>query len=44
MGILHMLAEVEPGDVKIGTRVRAVWEAPEERTGAISDIKYFASA
>lgn len=41
MGILHLLGEVEPADVKIGMKVQAVWLPPEERTGAITDIKYF---
>ncbi len=41
MGILHLLDEVDPQEVKIGLRVRAVWKPPEERTGAITDIKYF---
>jgi uncharacterized OB-fold protein len=41
MGILHLLGEVDPKEVRIGMRVRAVWKPPEERTGAITDIKYF---
>jgi hypothetical protein len=41
MGILHMLGEVGPDDVKIGMKVRAVWKKPEDRTGAITDILYF---
>lgn len=40
-GIMHMLDEVEPGAVKIGMRVKAVWKPPEERTGSITDILYF---
>jgi len=47
MGILHLLGEIE-GDldairnrVKIGMRVQAVWKPPQERQGAITDIKYF---
>ena len=47
MGIMHLLGEV--GDdletilarVRIGTRVEAVWKPPEEREGAITDIRYF---
>ena len=47
MGILHLLGEV--GDnletilarVKVGTRVEAVWKAPQEREGSITDIRYF---
>lgn len=41
MGIMHMLGEVAPGDVKIGMPVKAVWKPEEERTGAITDILYF---
>jgi len=41
MGIMHLLGEVEPDEVKIGMRVKAVWKPPQEREGAITDIKYF---
>lgn len=41
MGILHLLGEVRPEDVKIGMAVEAVWRTDGERTGAITDIKYF---
>lgn len=41
MGILHMLDEVEPGDVEIGMKVEAVWKPAAEREGAITDILYF---
>ncbi len=41
MGILHYLGEIKPDEVKFGMRVKAVWKPPEERVGAITDIKYF---
>lgn len=41
VGIMHLLGEVEPDEVEIGMKVRAVWKPPEEREGAITDIKYF---
>lgn len=41
MGILHMIDEIDPWEIKIGLRVKAVWKKPEERQGAITDIKYF---
>lgn len=41
MGILHMLSETKPDDVKIGMRVEAVWKPIDERRGAITDILYF---
>lgn len=41
VGIMHLLGEVEPDDVKIGMRVQAVWKPADEREGSILDIKYF---
>lgn len=41
VGILHLLAEVDPRKVRIGMRVRAVWKPEGEREGAITDIKYW---
>src|SRR5205807_534896 len=41
MGILHNLGEVEPSKITIGMKVQAVWKRPEEREGAITDIRYF---
>jgi|UniRef100_A0A7C3YS36 uncharacterized OB-fold protein len=40
-GIMHLLGEVKPEEVKIGMRVKAVWKEEKEREGAITDIKYF---
>jgi uncharacterized OB-fold protein len=40
-GLLHKLGEVDPQSVRIGMRVQAVWKKPQERTGAITDIRYF---
>ena len=44
MGILHLLGEVRPGDVKIGMKVKAVWKPARERKGDITDIRYFKPA
>jgi hypothetical protein len=41
VGFLHMLGEVDPRKVRTGTRVQAVWKPKSERTGAITDIRYF---
>ena len=41
MGIMHLLGEVEPEDIKIGMKVKAVWKPEEEREGSITDIIYF---
>lgn len=40
-GLLHILGEVFPDNVKIGMKVKAVWKDKEERKGDITDIKYF---
>ncbi len=40
-GIMHKIGEVDPKDVFIGMRVKAVWKPPEQRQGAITDILYF---
>ncbi len=44
MGILHNLGEVEPSKIFIGMKVQAVWTRPEDRQGAITDIRYFKPA
>jgi len=41
MGILHKIGEINWKEVKFGMKVKAVWKPPEERQGAITDIKYF---
>lgn len=41
VGILHLLDEVDTDNIAIGMRVKAVWKPAEERTGSITDIKYF---
>ncbi|MFA5785748.1 MAG: Zn-ribbon domain-containing OB-fold protein [Actinomycetota bacterium] len=41
IGILHKLGEVDPKDIKIGMKVKAVWKPAAEREGAITDILYF---
>jgi len=40
-GIMHKLGEVDPEQVHIGMRVKAVWKPAKEREGAITDILYF---
>jgi hypothetical protein len=40
-GIMHKLGNVKPKDVRVGMRVRAVWKPAAERTGTITDIKFF---
>jgi acetyl-CoA C-acetyltransferase len=41
MGLVHKLGEVDPRDIRIGMRVKAVWKPESEREGAITDILYF---
>lgn len=41
MGILHVLGEVKPEEVRVGMKVKAVWREEKERKGAITDILYF---
>ncbi len=41
MGMLHLLGEVRPDKVRVGMPVEAVWRPEDERTGAITDIRYF---
>jgi len=41
MGILHTVQEIAWKKVKFGMKVKAVWKPEKERTGAITDIKYF---
>ncbi len=43
MGFLHLLGEVDPTPerIKIGMPVKAVWKPSKQRTGSITDIRYF---
>lgn len=41
MGILHKLGEVEPDDIYIGMKVKAVWKPADEREGSITDIRHW---
>jgi uncharacterized OB-fold protein len=38
-GFVHMIGEVDPKDIKVGMRVKAVYK--KERVGSVLDIKYF---
>lgn len=40
-GFLHLIGETKPDEVRIGTRVKAVWKEPSQRKGSITDIRYF---
>jgi uncharacterized OB-fold protein len=40
-GIMHKLGEVDPEQISIGMRVKAVWKPADQREGSITDIQYF---
>ena len=40
-GFVHMLGEVEPAQLKVGMRVKAVFKPKKQRVASILDIKYF---
>jgi hypothetical protein len=40
-GIMHKLGEVDPDQISIGMRVKAVWKPADQREGSITDIQYF---
>jgi len=40
-GIVHMLGEVDPTQLKVGMRVKAVFKTKKQRVASILDIKYF---
>jgi len=39
--LAHRLSEVDPDDLRIGMRVRAVFKPKKEREGSILDIMHF---
>lgn len=41
-GFLHLVGDVEPDEVRIGMKVKAVWAEAATRIASITDIKYFA--
>jgi hypothetical protein len=41
VGIMHMIGDVDPKEVRIGMKVQAVWKPAEERTGSVLDIRHF---
>jgi len=40
-GFVHILGEVEPTQLKVGMRMKAVFKDKKERAASILDIKYF---
>ena len=41
MGILHLVRDVDPKDVRVGMRLKAVWKPEAKRIGSITDIEYW---
>lgn len=41
VAILHLLGAVDPKQVEVGMRVKAVWKPENQREGAITDIDYW---
>lgn len=41
VAILHLLGAVDPKQVEVGLRVKAVWKPEGQREGAITDILYW---
>ena len=41
VGILHFVRNVNPTDLHIGMKLRAVWKPKEERIGCVTDLAYF---
>lgn len=41
-GLVHFIGDCDPDDVHIGMRVKAVFAAKKDRTGALTDIRHFA--
>lgn len=41
IGILHKIKHAAPKEVRVGMPVRAVWKAPQERTGSITDLDHW---
>jgi len=40
-GMLHLLGGVDPKELKMGMKVKAVWKPENERKGCVTDIKYW---
>jgi uncharacterized OB-fold protein len=41
MGLIHRMKDVDPKDMKVGMRVKAVWKPKKERTANVMDLDYF---
>lgn len=40
-GLMHLVKGIQPSEMMVGLRVKALWKPPEERIGAITDIEHF---
>lgn len=41
MGFMHFFGEMTADEITFGMKVEAVWKPEKERTGSVTDIKYF---
>ncbi len=41
MGIMHYFGEMTADEITFGKKVQAVWKPEKERTGSVTDIKWF---
>ena len=41
VGILHYVANVDPKELHVGMKLKAVWKPEKDRTGSVRDIDYF---
>ena len=41
IGILHYVDKVDPKDLHIGMKLKAVWKPEKKRIGSVTDIAYF---
>jgi uncharacterized OB-fold protein len=39
--LMNLVKGIEPSEMKVGLRVKALWKPPEDRIGAITDIEHF---
>ena len=40
-GLMHVVKGLDPSEIEVGLRVKALWKPSEERVGAITDILHF---
>ncbi|UCH04672.1 MAG: OB-fold domain-containing protein, partial [Candidatus Thorarchaeota archaeon] len=41
IGILHYVSNVDPKELHVGMKLKAVWKPEKDRIGSVTDIDYF---